>query len=76
MQGVKQFIFLSSISVYGLDTGVINEETPLNPRTHYGKSKLEAEQKLQKLADKTFNITILRPPMVYGKNCKGNSKSW
>ena len=72
MQGVKQFIFLSSISVYGLDTGVINEATPLNPRTHYGKSKLEAEQKLQQLADETFNITILRPPMVYGKNCKGN----
>lgn len=71
-QGVKQFIFLSSISVYGLDTGVINEETPLNPRTHYGKSKLEAEQKLQQLANETFNITILRPPMVYGKNCKGN----
>ena len=71
-QGVKQFIFLSSISVYGLDTGVINEETPLNPCTHYGKSKLEAEQKLQQLANETFNITILRPPMVYGKNCKGN----
>ena len=71
-QGLKHFIFLSSISVYGLDTGVINEETPLNPRTHYGKSKLEAEQKLQQLADETFNITILRPPMVYGKNCKGN----
>lgn len=71
-QGIKQFIFLSSISVYGLDNGVINETTPLNPCTNYGKSKMEAEQKLQKLADKTFNITILRPPMVYGKNCKGN----
>lgn len=71
-QGLKHFIFLSSISVYGLDTGVINEETPLNPRTHYGKSKLEAEQKLQQIANETFNITILRPPMVYGKNCKGN----
>ena len=71
-QGIKQFIFLSSISVYGLDTGVINEETPIKPRTHYGKSKLEAEQKLQQLANETFNITILRPPMVYGKNCKGN----
>lgn len=71
-QGIKQFIFLSSISVYGLDTGVINEATPLNPRTHYGKSKLGAEQKLQQLANETFNLTILRPPMVYGKNCKGN----
>lgn len=71
-QGVKHFIFLSSISVYGLDIGVINETTPLSPHTHYGKSKLEAEQKLQKLVDETFNITILRPPMVYGKNCKGN----
>src|SRR5699024_7985821 len=40
---VNQFIFLSSMSVYGLIEGVINERTPLRPNTCYGKSKLEAE---------------------------------
>jgi len=70
--GVRQFIFLSSMSVYGLDTGIINKETPLNPKSHYGKSKLEAEQLIDQLPDDDFTVAILRPPMVYGKGCKGN----
>jgi nucleoside-diphosphate-sugar epimerase len=71
-EGVKQFIFLSSMSVYGVEKGVINENTPLKPNTAYGKSKLEAEELINKLQDKNFIVTILRPPMVYGKGCKGN----
>lgn len=70
--GVEQFIFLSSVSVYGLDEGIIDEDTPLKPKTHYGKSKLEAEVLLKNLEDDTFKVAIIRPPMVYGKNCKGN----
>src|SRR5699024_574338 len=42
-EGVKQFIFLSSMSVYGLIEGVIDNSTPLKPKSHYGKSKLQAE---------------------------------
>lgn len=57
--GVKQFIFLSSMSV-------------LEPQSGYGASKLAAEEKLQALASESFNICILRPPMVYGYGCKGN----
>lgn len=70
--GVGQFIFFSSVSVYGLDEGIIDEDTPLKPKTHYGKSKLEAEILLKNLEDDTFKVAIIRPPMVYGKNCKGN----
>lgn len=70
--GVKQFIFLSSMSVYGLDTGVINQNTIPAPKSNYGKSKLEAEELLKTLADQSLNITIIRPPMIYGKGCKGN----
>ena len=70
--GVKQFIFLSSMSVYGLDTGVINSNTKPNPKTNYGKSKLEAEEKIGQLVDKNFKVCVLRPPMVYGDGCKGN----
>lgn len=71
-QGVRQFVFLSSISIYGLDTGIITPETIPAPVTHYGRSKLEAEELLKKLADSSFKLTIIRPPMVYGRNCKGN----
>jgi UDP-glucose 4-epimerase len=70
--GVKQFIFLSSMSVYGIETGVITKETPLQPKSAYGKSKAEAEQLIKSLENDLFRIAILRPPMVYGKGCKGN----
>lgn len=70
--GVKQFIFLSTMSVYGLETGIINENTPLNPNNAYGKSKLAAEALVQSLEEESFKTAIIRPPMVYGKGCKGN----
>ncbi|WP_424475218.1 NAD-dependent epimerase/dehydratase family protein [Oceanobacillus kimchii] len=70
--GVPHFVFLSSMSVYGVETGVINEKTPLKPKTNYGKSKLEAEEAISDLASSSFNLSILRPPMIYGANCKGN----
>lgn len=71
-QGVHQFIFLSSMSVYGKNSGVITEHTRPEPVNSYGDSKLQAEQLISPLRDKNFKVTILRPPMVYGKNCKGN----
>lgn len=70
--GVKQFIFLSSMSVYGMDTGVITKKTAPNPKSNYGKSKLQAEEGINKLADGIFKVCTLRPPMVYGEGCKGN----
>lgn len=70
--GVKQFIFLSSMSVYGLDKGIIDKATPLNPTTAYGKSKVEAEKLINEIRDDSFSVAILRPPMIYGKACKGN----
>lgn len=69
---IPQFVFLSSMSVYGMDEGVITKDTEPDPSSSYGKSKLMAEEKILSLADADFNIAILRPPMVYGKNCKGN----
>jgi nucleoside-diphosphate-sugar epimerase len=71
-ESVKQFIFLSSMSVYGIETGVIDKDTPLKPKSNYGKSKLEAEKLIANLEDSLFNVAILRPPMIYGKGCKGN----
>ena len=70
--GVKQFIFLSSMSVYGKDTGVITKETNPDPKSHYGKSKWQAEQGITSLSTDAFKVCVLRPPMVYGSGCKGN----
>lgn len=70
--GVTQFIFLSSMSVYGMDTGVITRDTKPNPKTNYGKSKLQAEEQIVELRDDSFKVCVLRPPMVYGDGCKGN----
>lgn len=71
-EGVKQFLFLSSMSVYGLSKGVITKDTVPNPTTFYGKSKLAAEKELSALEDESFKIAVIRPPMIYGKDCKGN----
>lgn len=75
VEGVRQFVFMSSMSVYGMDTGVITSETVPHPKTYYGTSKLQAEDALKKLESDTFKITIIRAPMVYGKGCKGNFNS-
>lgn len=71
---VKQFIFMSSMSVYGLDHSdeLIDIDTPANPKSNYGKSKLEAEKEILKMSDSDFKVSVLRPPMVYGDNCPGN----
>lgn len=75
--GVKQFVFMSTMAVYGCEKklprgNVIDENTPLKPTTLYGKSKLEAEKLLQSLEDDAFRVAIIRPPNVYGKDCPGN----
>lgn len=70
--GVRQFIFLSSMSVYGIENGLINRDTPIKPNSAYGESKIEAEKLINTLVDNSFIVAILRPPMVYGKGCKGN----
>lgn len=70
--GVGHFVFMSSMSVYGMDSGVITPATRPEPVSHYGKSKLEAEAALEEMRDESFAVAVLRPPMVYGKNCRGN----
>ncbi len=70
--GVKQFIQLSSMSVYGMTTGEIDRFTVPYPTTFYGESKLAADETLEKLRDRNFAVALLRPPMVYGRGCRGN----
>lgn len=74
-QGVKQYVFFSTMGVYGvekkLSPNVIDAETPLHAEGMYGKSKLMAEEGLNALQDESFSIAIVRPPSVYGKGCRG-----
>ncbi len=73
---VEQFIFMSSIIVYGSgkigEDRIITKDTPLTPDNFYGDSKKQAEIKIRPLEDKNFKIVIVRPPMIYGPNSKGN----
>jgi UDP-glucose 4-epimerase len=71
-EGVGQFIFLSTVNIYGLETGIINQDTKVNPNSFYGRSKFEAEKMISSLQDNNFRILTLRIPMVYGKGCPGN----
>ena len=76
-EGVKQFIFFSSLFAIGTESKLrsqyeIKAQTNCDPKTFYGKSKFEAEKVLQTLSSDEFKVVILRPPMVYGPNCKGN----
>jgi len=71
--GVKQFIFMSTIKVYGEEADIAyNENSNCNPVDYYGKSKLEAENKLLELESNDFIVSIIRTPIVYGYGVKGN----
>lgn len=73
--GVKQFIFMSSIIVYGdssSDRRVIDRNTVPKPSNFYGNSKLQAEEGILTLQSDDFKVVVLRPRMIYGKGSKGN----
>jgi Nucleoside-diphosphate-sugar epimerases len=75
--GVKQFIFMSSIIVFGESAPmgkekIITKDTIPQPANCYGDSKLQAENGILPLQDDCFNVVVIRPPMIYGKGCKGN----
>lgn len=74
--GVKQFVFMSTVKVYGEETdSKYSENSICNPEDDYGKSKLKAELELQKLEDENFKVSIIRTPIVYGYGVKANIKS-
>lgn len=75
-QGVEHFVFFSTMSVYARSEGEIKDtdiakEAGKKP-VLYGTAKLLAEDDIEELREDTFKVTILRPPMVYGKDCPGN----
>lgn len=73
-QQISHFIFISSVSVYGIEQGeLVNEETPLRGNSPYAKSKIEAEQLIESWCKtRNINYLILRLPLVVGPNALGN----
>lgn len=77
-EGVPQFIYFSSVIIYGDGGGfgkekVITADTVPQPANFYGDSKWQAEQGLRKLCEKhDFSVAVLRLPMIYGEGSKGN----
>jgi nucleoside-diphosphate-sugar epimerase len=73
--GVRQFIFLSTVKVYGKfihGTEPWKENSECFPEDDYGRSKFEAEIALKKLEDKDFIVSIIRTPIVYGPGVGAN----
>jgi nucleoside-diphosphate-sugar epimerase len=70
----EQFVFISSVSVYGQESGSnINEEHPLEAKDPYGLSKIGAEVLVTEWCNKNNVVcTILRLPLLVGKNPPGN----
>ena len=76
-EGVKQFVFMSSSIVYGDSapygkTKRITKDTEPTPANFYGDSKWQADKGVRELSDDSYTVTVLRPPMIYGKGSKGN----
>lgn len=70
---VNKFVFISTVSVYGLSSSkkAINIRTKTCPVSPYGIAKLDSEKFLLN-TDSSTSISIIRLPLVYGKNAPGN----
>ena len=76
-EGVKEFIFMSSMIVYGDSAPygvkkVIDKHTVPKASNFYGDSKLQADVAVREMGCDTFKVIVIRPPMIYGKGSKGN----
>lgn len=74
MAGVKMFVHVSSVKAVREESGdILDEESPCEPKTLYGISKLESERVVAEEAAKAnMRAVILRFPMVYGPGNRGN----
>ncbi len=75
--GVKQFVFMSSMIIYGDSAPygsekIISAATPPKPSNFYGDSKWQADKGIRSLENDNFKVLVLRPPIIYGKGSKGN----
>jgi len=79
-EGVKEFIFMSSMIVYGDSAPygkkkIVDENTVPEPSNFYGNSKMQADMAVRDMATEDFKVIVIRPPMIYGKESKGNYRT-
>lgn len=77
--GVKHFVFFSTVAVWGThgyfdSKKIIKLEDKVKPNTYYAESKFLAEQILINMKTNFFNVSIIRPPLIYGDKSPGNMK--
>jgi nucleoside-diphosphate-sugar epimerase len=72
--GIGRIVFVSSVAVYGLAEGELDESAPLRPGSEYGRSKVAAEQVFRTWAahGPERSLTIVRPTVVFGPRNRGN----
>lgn len=72
--GIQTLVFTSTVAVYGLQAGEVDETAPPQPFNDYGRSKLEAERLLEAWAakDPARSLVIVRPTVVFGPGNRGN----
>lgn len=73
-QSIKNFIFISSVSVYGKNYGLdITEESKLNHHTSFGRSKMDSEILVSYWGrENNSNTLSLRRPLILGSNLPRN----
>ena len=71
---VGHWVQLSSLSVYGTPrSGVVDEDSAINPRTLYARTKLESDELVADRSRSSFTYTLVRPAAVIGPNMRGPS---
>lgn len=72
--GIGYFVFMSSVKVYGSNYSQrLDEQSTCDPgKDIYGQSKYSAEEYIRSIEDDGFKVAIIRSPMVYGPEVKGN----
>jgi len=73
--GVKQFIYISTVKVYGeySEAGIpFTENSACKPCDGYGRSKIDAERRLREIENEEFRVALVRSSMVYGPGVRAN----
>jgi nucleoside-diphosphate-sugar epimerase len=71
---IERIVFTSTVAVYGLPEGEVDESAPPKPFNDYGRTKLEAEEEFRRWAERApqRSLTIVRPTVVFGPGNRGN----
>lgn len=66
LKGIKQFLYASTCSVYGIGNEILDENAPLKPVSLYARTKISSEHSILQLANNVFSPVIMRMSTLYG----------